>query len=184
MIEIDGYEISEHSAPYIIAEISANHNGKIENAFNIIDMAERAGANAVKMQTYTPDTITLNARKPDFKLDAKASTYLFAVVRNLWLKQLDKRKRKTKLEDSHEQIQKTEDKHATFDLALVRKELNNMGDLCRKILLMYFFDGYDMKTIAEANDLSNANTAKSKKYQCLKELTHKVKSQYQKSDFL
>jgi DNA-directed RNA polymerase specialized sigma24 family protein len=69
-------------------------------------------------------------------------------------------------------------------LALVRKELNSMGDLCRKILLMYFFDGYDMKTIAEANNLSNANTAKSKKYQCLKELTNQVKSQYQKSDFL
>jgi len=125
-----------------------------------------------------------NARKPDFKLEAKASTYLFAVVRNLWLKQLDKRKRNTKLEDSHEQTKKTEDKHATFDLALVRKELNSMGDLCRKILLMYFFDGYDMKTIAEANNLSNANTAKSKKYQCLKELTNQVKSQYQKSDFL
>ena len=79
MIEIDGYEISEHSAPYIIAEISANHNGKIENAFNIIDMAERAGANAVKMQTYTPDTITLNARKPDFKINEGlwAGSYLY-----------------------------------------------------------------------------------------------------------
>ena len=60
MFEIDGYEISTQNAPYIIAEISANHNGKIENAFKIIDMAHRAGANAVKMQTYTPDTITSN----------------------------------------------------------------------------------------------------------------------------
>jgi len=68
MIEIDGYEISEHSPPYIIAEISANHNGKIENAFKIIDMAKRAGANAVKMQTYTPDTITLNSKNPDFQI--------------------------------------------------------------------------------------------------------------------
>lgn len=68
MIEIDGYEIGEHSAPYIIAEISANHNGKIENALKIIDMAKRAGANAVKMQTYTPDTITLNSKKPDFQI--------------------------------------------------------------------------------------------------------------------
>jgi len=68
MIEIDGYEISEHSPPYIIAEISANHNGKIENAFKIIDIAKRAGANAVKMQTYTPDTITLNSKKPDFQI--------------------------------------------------------------------------------------------------------------------
>jgi N-acetylneuraminate synthase len=68
MFKIDDYEISENYAPYIIAEISANHNGKIENAFKIIDMAKRAGANAVKMQTYTPDTITLKSTKPDFQI--------------------------------------------------------------------------------------------------------------------
>ena len=68
MFKIDDYEISENNAPYIIAEISANHNGKIENAFKIIDMAKRAGANAIKMQTYTPDTITLKSTKPDFQI--------------------------------------------------------------------------------------------------------------------
>ena len=68
MFKIDDYEISENNAPYIIAEISANHNGKIENAFKIIDMARRAGANAIKMQTYTPDTITLKSTKPDFQI--------------------------------------------------------------------------------------------------------------------
>lgn len=68
MFKIDGCEISETNAPYIIAEMSANHNGKIENAFKIIDMAKRAGANAIKMQTYTPDTITLKSKKPDFQI--------------------------------------------------------------------------------------------------------------------
>ena len=68
MFAIDDYEIGESTAPYIIAEIAANHNGKIENAFKIIDMARRAGANAIKMQTYTPDTITLNSSKPDFQI--------------------------------------------------------------------------------------------------------------------
>jgi pseudaminic acid synthase len=68
MFKIDGYEISENNPPYIIAEISANHNGKIENALKIIDMAKRAGANAIKMQTYTPDTITLKSTKPDFQI--------------------------------------------------------------------------------------------------------------------
>ena len=68
MFEIDGYVIGHSTAPYIIAEMSANHNGKIENAFKIIDMAQRAGANAIKMQTYTPDTITLKSTKPDFQI--------------------------------------------------------------------------------------------------------------------
>ena len=63
---INGREISEKSPPFIIAEISANHNGDIENAFAIIKMAKDCGADAVKMQTYKPDTITLNSKKEDF----------------------------------------------------------------------------------------------------------------------
>ena len=61
-----GREVSDEVPPYIIAEISANHNGDLENTFKIIDMAKRCGADAVKMQTYTPDTITLNSAKEDF----------------------------------------------------------------------------------------------------------------------
>ncbi len=64
--KILGREVSDEFPPYIIAEISANHNGNIENAFKIIDMAKRCGADAVKMQTYTSDTITLNSSKEDF----------------------------------------------------------------------------------------------------------------------
>ena len=64
--KILGREVSDEFPPYIIAEISANHNGNVENAFKIIDMAKRCGADAVKMQTYTPDTITLNSSKEDF----------------------------------------------------------------------------------------------------------------------
>ena len=52
--------------PFLIAEISANHNGNIKNAFKIIDMAKRCGAEAVKIQTYKPDTITLNSNNEDF----------------------------------------------------------------------------------------------------------------------
>jgi N-acetylneuraminate synthase len=54
--------------PYIIAEMSANHNGDIHNAFRIIDAAKASGADAVKLQTYTPDTITLKADGPDFQI--------------------------------------------------------------------------------------------------------------------
>ena len=61
MFEINGRTIAENKPPYIIAEISANHNGSIDNAYSIIDMAKRAGADAVKIQTYTADTLTLNA---------------------------------------------------------------------------------------------------------------------------
>lgn len=63
---INDRAIGDFNPPYIIAEMSANHNGDIQNAFSIIDMAKRSGADAVKMQTYTPETITVNSSRPDF----------------------------------------------------------------------------------------------------------------------
>ncbi len=68
VISIDGREIGSGNPPYIIAEMSANHNGCIENAFKIIEDAKRAGADAIKIQTYRPDTITIDSDKPDFKI--------------------------------------------------------------------------------------------------------------------
>ena len=67
-ISIDGRKIGTDYAPYIIAEMSANHNGSIENAFKIIEQAKRCGADAVKLQTDTADTITLNSRAPEFMI--------------------------------------------------------------------------------------------------------------------
>ena len=67
-ITIDGRKIGEDFQPYVIAELSANHNGKIETALKIIEEAHRAGADAVKLQTYRPDTITLNASTEDFQI--------------------------------------------------------------------------------------------------------------------
>ncbi len=66
---IDNRRIGAEHAPYIIAEMSANHNGSIETAFKIIEMAKRCGADAVKMQSYTADTITLNSDKADFQIE-------------------------------------------------------------------------------------------------------------------
>ena len=67
-IVIAGREISRNQSPYIIAELSANHNGKLETALKIIDEAAKAGADAVKLQTYRPDTITLDSDAEEFKI--------------------------------------------------------------------------------------------------------------------
>lgn len=67
-IEINNRKISCNHPPYIIAELSANHNGSIEIAKKIIEEAKKAKADAVKLQTYTADTITLNSDKSDFQI--------------------------------------------------------------------------------------------------------------------
>ena len=68
-MKINNRPINVENPPYIIAEMSANHNGDINNAYKIIDMAKTAGADAVKLQTYKPDTITMDVHTPEFMIE-------------------------------------------------------------------------------------------------------------------
>lgn len=67
-IDIDGVLIGAGCPPYIIAEMSANHNGVYNNAIKIIESAKSNGANAIKLQTYRPDTITLDCDLEEFQI--------------------------------------------------------------------------------------------------------------------
>jgi len=69
MFEINGRKIGVDYPPYVIAEMSANHNGEIDNAYKIIDMAKTCGSDAVKIQTYHPDKITMNINTPEFMIE-------------------------------------------------------------------------------------------------------------------
>lgn len=68
-MKINESKIGEDSPCYIIAELSANHNGNLQNALDTIRAAKEIGADAVKIQTYTADTITLNVKNKDFLID-------------------------------------------------------------------------------------------------------------------
>ncbi|WP_350654894.1 pseudaminic acid synthase [Pseudoalteromonas sp. D48-MNA-CIBAN-0056] len=67
-VTIEERKIGPQFPPYIIAELSANHNGDIKRAIQILEMAKRSGADAIKIQTYTQDTLTINCDKPEFKI--------------------------------------------------------------------------------------------------------------------
>lgn len=68
-IRIDGRRIAHDQPPFIVAELSGNHNGDIGRALALIDAAHAAGADAVKLQTYTADTLTLDHDGPPFRID-------------------------------------------------------------------------------------------------------------------
>ncbi len=68
VIEIDGTKIGEGQAPYVIAELSGNHNGNIDRACYLIKVAKDSGASAVKLQTYTADSLTINSSRDEFTI--------------------------------------------------------------------------------------------------------------------
>ncbi|WP_428031357.1 pseudaminic acid synthase [Ancylobacter sp.] len=88
-IEIAGRAIGPDAPPYVIAELSANHNGSLDTALRILAEAHKAGADAVKLQTYRPDTITLDSDRDEFRIkgglwDGRTLYELYAEAHMPW----------------------------------------------------------------------------------------------------
>ncbi|AXM89161.1 pseudaminic acid synthase [Anoxybacillus ayderensis G10] len=73
--EVMGRKIGHNHPPFIIAEMSGNHNQSLERALEIVEAAAKAGAHALKIQTYTADTMTLNLDNKDFKIEDPESLW-------------------------------------------------------------------------------------------------------------
>lgn len=73
--QIAGRPIGRHAEPFIIAEMSGNHNQSLERALAIVEAAAAAGAHALKLQTYTPDTMTLDLNEREFRVSAENSLW-------------------------------------------------------------------------------------------------------------
>jgi pseudaminic acid synthase len=68
-VEIAGRRIGRDFEPYVICELSGNHNGSLERAIELLQAAADTGADAIKIQSYTPDTITIDHDGPGFRID-------------------------------------------------------------------------------------------------------------------
>jgi pseudaminic acid synthase len=74
-MKIGSFKISKNTRPFVIAEMSGNHNQSLDQALEIVEIAAKTGAHALKIQTYTPDTITLNVKDGDFFISDKKSLW-------------------------------------------------------------------------------------------------------------
>ena len=74
-MKIKGRIINESKPPFIVAEISANHNNSLKRALRLIDEAKEAGADAVKLQTYTAETIAVKSNEKKFVIKDKKSLW-------------------------------------------------------------------------------------------------------------
>ena len=83
-IRLGAREISSACPPFIVAELSGNHNGSLERARRIIDAAIDAGADAIKLQTYTADTLTLDLDAPQFRVSAPESPWTGRTLHELY----------------------------------------------------------------------------------------------------
>ena len=115
-MKIGNFIIDKNSPVFIIAELSANHNGSLDNALATIKAAKRAGADCIKLQTYTADTITLDSDKEDFVIkgtiwDGKKLHTLYQEAHTPW--------------EWHEQIFK-----AAKEEGLIRSEERRVGKEC------------------------------------------------------
>lgn len=124
------------------------------------------------------------ARQAGFKLTASMKTLLYAICRNLWLMKLRKRKRETPLTDVHQETASLD--AGILDILedndrnqLVAQGLQHLGEDCRKVLQLYYFERRKMKGIASTMGYSGEQVAKNKKSRCLRKLREWVLAQPQ-----
>ena len=120
------------------------------------------------------------AARGDLVLTSKISTYLYSICLNQWRKELDRKSRLSSEEIDGESYQ---DHEAKERLKIVKECISELGDVCKRVLTYYYFDGLNMQDIAKKMKFANTDTAKTKKYKCKKKLDHLIKTRYSTEDF-
>lgn len=114
-------------------------------------------------------------RTGNFEYTAKLSTFLYSTVKNMWLRKLARKRREVPLEDDPEQTADQEqsllDSLIESEQArMVKEALEKIGEQCKRLLMLYYWEELSMEGIAAQMGFANADTVKSKKYQCKKAL--------------
>ncbi|MDA0194311.1 MAG: sigma-70 family RNA polymerase sigma factor [Bacteroidetes bacterium] len=121
------------------------------------------------------------ALKGNLVLTSKISTYIYSICLNLWRKELD---RKSRLIHEEHEVGEEVDYEIEERGRIIRQCIEELGDVCKRILTYYYFDGMNMNEIAERLEFANTDTAKTKKYKCKKRLDQMIKTRFSSMDFL
>lgn len=125
-------------------------------------------------------------KRNELELKAKIKTIAFAIAKNLWLKRLNKASRMQSISGLNldsEKMSVNTDNLKKIDLKIVGQLLDLLGEKCKAILSLFYYEGQDMQSIAEILSYNNADTVKAKKHQCFKQLQTQFLSRYKRSDF-
>ncbi len=115
------------------------------------------------------------------EMTSKISTFLYSICQNLWRKELD---RKSRLSNEEKDGIVTDSQDLEERAKLLNMCLNDLGETCKKILFYFYYDDLSMDDIAYKMGFANADTAKTKKYKCKKELDKLIKTRFSTQDFL
>ena len=121
-----------------------------------------------------------NTKKENFVLTASINTYLYSICKNIWLQKLKKRgvyvsfnPNSSSPDLSNQSIAVIMEKEKSYKL--MEESILMLGNTCQQILKLFYYEKKSMDVVAQLIGLNNAQTAKSKKYKCLKQLKNKMK---------
>lgn len=171
----------------IIQRIRANDRNVLGELFRkyqkmVYNYIQQHGGNELDAEDVLQESIIVlwqKANSADFQLSSKLSTYIMAIAKNKWLAELRKQRR-----ISHQEIQlntmennpgSLEQLISAEKIEIIREAINHIPLLCKKLLLLYYFEEKSMEQIADILGLASADVAKSKKYQCKKSLEEILK---------
>ena len=120
-------------------------------------------------------------RSGSFEYQAKLSTYIYATARNIWFRRLARHRRELPATEetfdvAADDATPLEEMEENERVAAVQKAMEQIGNPCRDLLLLFYWEERSMEEIAMKLGFANADTVKSKKYQCKKSLEHLVRS--------
>lgn len=144
-----------------------------QNRKPVVTHVTRNGGSADDADDILQESVVIvweRVRAGTFEPNARLGTFLFGVARNLWLRRLARRRRELPMTGDPDLVSADEEEEEDERVAQVRNAFKQLGEPCRTLLLLYYWEQLSMSDVAMHIGFANADVAKAKKYQCKEQL--------------